>query len=72
MLLGLEKLVVHVEVYPELKTDTHFLALQKELALTEDRIAASWRFYNANTREMRQLCEQFQTNIVASATATSV
>ena len=72
MLLGLEKLVVHVEAYPELKADTHFLALQKELALTEDRIAASRRFYNADTREMRQLCEQFQTKIVASAAATSV
>ena len=43
------------------------VALQKELALTEDRIAASRRFYNANIREMRQLCEQIPTNMVASA-----
>ncbi len=67
LLLGLKKLFVRVEAYPELKADTHFLALQKELALTEDRIAASRRFYNANIREMRQLCEQIPTNMVASA-----
>ena len=66
LMIGLKKLFVRVEAYPELKADTHFLALQKELALTEDRIAASRRFYNANIREMRQLCEQIPTNMVAS------
>lgn len=66
MLLGLKKLFVRVEAYPELKADAHFLALQKELALTEDRIAASRRFFNANVREMRQLCEAIPTNVVAS------
>ncbi len=67
MLLGLEKLFVRVEAYPDLKADTSFLALQKELAITEDRIAAARRFYNANVREMRQLCEAVPTNLVAAA-----
>ena len=67
MLLGLKKLFVRVEAYPDLKADTNFLALQKELALTEDRIAAARRFYNANVREMRQLCEAVPTNLVAAA-----
>lgn len=67
LMIGLKKLFVRVEAYPELKADAHFLALQKELALTEDRIAASRRFYNANIREMRQLCEQIPTNLVAAA-----
>ena len=67
LLLGLKNLFVRVEAYPKLKADTHVLALQKELALTEDRIAASRRFYNANIREMRVLCRQIPTNIVASA-----
>lgn len=67
MLLGLKKLFVRVEAYPDLKADANFLALQKELALTEDRIAAARRFYNANVREMRQLCEAVPTNLIAAA-----
>ena len=40
-------------------------ALQKELANTEDRIAAARRFFNGNVREMNQLCQQFPTNLIA-------
>lgn len=65
MLIGLKKLFVLAEAYPELKADAHYLALQKELSLTEDRIAASRRFYNANVREMNQLRQAFPTNVVA-------
>jgi glycerol-3-phosphate dehydrogenase subunit B len=32
----------------------------------EDRIAAARRFYNANVRDMNQLCESFPSNLVAS------
>ncbi len=67
LLLGIKKLFAVVERYPALKADTNFLALQKELAITEDRIAAARRFYNANVREMSQLCETFPTNLLASA-----
>ncbi|MHC4414936.1 MAG: LemA family protein [Planctomycetota bacterium] len=65
MLLALKKLFGLVEAYPELKADTHFLALQQELSNTEDRIAAARRFYNANVREMTQLCVTFPTNLLA-------
>lgn len=65
MLIGLKRLFVLAEAYPELKADAHYLALQKELSLTEDRIAASRRFYNANVREMNQLRQAFPTNVVA-------
>jgi LemA protein len=64
--LGLERLFALAEAYPRLKADEHFLALQRELALTEDRIAASRRFYNGNVREMNQLRRTFPTNIVGS------
>ena len=67
MLLSLKKLFAVVEAYPDLKADTSFLALQKELSNTEDRIAAARRFYNANIREMSQLCETFPTNLIAGA-----
>jgi LemA protein len=67
MLLCLKRLFAVVENYPQLKADAHFLALQRELANTEDRIAAARRFFNANVREMNQLCAAFPTNMVASA-----
>lgn len=67
MLIGLKRLFVLAESYPQLKADGNFLALQKELSLTEDRIAASRRFYNANVREMNQLRGQFPTSLIAGA-----
>lgn len=66
LMLGLQRLFALVEAYPQLQSDTHFLALQTELANTEDRIAAARRFYNGNVRDMNQLCEMFPTNLVAS------
>jgi LemA protein len=66
LMLGMKRLFVVVEAYPALRADTHFRGLQAELANTEDRIAASRRFYNANVREMAVLCESFPTNLVAS------
>lgn len=65
--IGIKRLFAIVETYPELKADTHFMALQVELANTEDRIAASRRFYNGNVRELNQLCEQFPSSIVANS-----
>lgn len=66
LMLGVKKLFALAEAYPELRADEHFLALQRELSLTEDRIAASRRFYNANVREMNQLRGSFPTNVVGS------
>jgi LemA protein len=67
LMLGLKQLFAVAEAYPQLKADAHFLALQKELANTEDRIAAARRFFNGNVREMNQLCQTFPTNLIASA-----
>jgi LemA protein len=53
------------EAYPDLKADRHFLELQRELALTEDRLAAARRFYNGNVRELNSLVQSFPSNIVA-------
>jgi LemA protein len=63
--IGMKRLFGVVEAYPQLKADTHFLALQQELANCEDRVAAARRFYNANVRDMNQLCEAFPTNVLA-------
>ncbi len=65
LLLGLKQVFAVVENYPVLKADAHYLALQKELAITEDRIAAARRFYNGNVRDLNRMREQFPSNIVA-------
>ncbi len=65
--LGLQRLFAIAESYPQLKADQNYLALQKELAITEDRIAASRRFYNGNVRDMNTLCQTFPTNLIAGA-----
>src|SRR5688500_17626296 len=65
--LGVKQLFAVAESYPQLRADAHFLALQEELAVTEDRLAAARRFFNGNVRELNQLCDSFPTNIVASA-----
>jgi len=62
---GVKQLFAVVEGYPQLKADAHFLALQEELANCEDRIAAARRFFNANVRDMNQLCESFPSSLVA-------
>ncbi|MDZ4829981.1 MAG: LemA family protein [Phycisphaerae bacterium] len=61
----LGRLVGVAERYPRLKADANFLELQKELALTEDRIAAGRRFYNANVRELNTLSTTFPSNVLA-------
>ncbi len=64
---GLRRIFLVVEDYPELKSDRNFRQLQAELANTEDRIAASRRFFNGNVRELNQLVEMFPSNLVAGA-----
>ncbi len=66
LLVGLKQVFTLAEGYPRLKADANYLALQQELANTEDRIAAARRFFNGNVREMNGLCGQFPTNIVGS------
>lgn len=54
------------ENYPTLKADANFLALQQQLAETEDRIAAGRRFYNGNVRAINTRIEAFPSSIVAN------
>ncbi len=65
LVAAIKQLLVVVERYPDLKADAHFLALQKELVTTEDRIQAARRFYNGNVRDYRNQCETFPSSIVA-------
>jgi LemA protein len=66
MVHQVDRLLARLEDYPELKSDRHFLDLQRELANTEDRIAAARRFYNANVRSYNTLIQAFPTSLLAS------
>jgi len=63
---ALRQLFALREAYPNLKASQNFLALQKQLAETEDRLQASRRLYNGNVREFNNRCEMFPTNVLAS------
>lgn len=63
---GLRQLFAVVEGYPDLKASRSFLALQEELATTENRIQRSRRFYNANVRDLANRIETFPSNLLAS------
>jgi LemA protein len=53
------------ENYPDLKSSQNFLALQQQLAETEDRIAAGRRFYNGNVRALNTRVEAFPSSLIA-------
>ncbi|MBI2610158.1 LemA family protein [Candidatus Giovannonibacteria bacterium] len=66
MLSGALKSIFAVaEAYPELKANTNFLELQRELSDTENKIQASRRFYNTNVLELNTRIEMFPSNVVA-------
>jgi len=62
----LKSLFAVAENYPDLKANTNFLELQRELADTENKIQSSRRFYNGNVRELNIKVHTFPALIVAS------
>ncbi len=56
---ALSRLLVVVERYPDLKANQNFLALQDELAGTENRIAVERKRYNEAVRNYNQMKRQF-------------
>ena len=63
---ALAQVLVRAEGYPDLKASRNFLDLQDELTITEDRIAASRRFYNGNVRAYNTRVQTFPSNLVAA------
>lgn len=62
---AVRSLIVSAEAYPDLKSNQNYLALQQQLAETEDRIAAGRRYYNANVGDYNTRIESFPGNLVA-------
>ncbi len=66
MLTGtLKSLFALSENYPELKADTQFLDLQRQLQKVEEDIAQSRKYYNAVVKTLNTKVESFPSNIVA-------
>ncbi len=54
------------EAYPDLKANTNFMELQRELSDTENKIQAARRFYNTNIRDWNIALQTFPSNIIAN------
>ncbi len=66
MLTGaLKSLFAVSEAYPDLKANSNFVELQRELSDTENKIQAARRFYNGVVQELQNAIEMFPTNLVA-------
>jgi LemA protein len=66
LVAAMQRMFVVIEQYPQLKADSHFLQLQRELVNTEDRIQAARRFFNGNVRDYKIKCQVFPSNLVAT------
>lgn len=62
---ALKSLFAIAENYPELKANTNFQELQRELTESEDKISYSRQFYNDTVLMYNNSCEQFPSNIMA-------
>ena len=63
---ALGRLFAVAENYPDLKANTNFIELQRELSQIENEIQMSRRYYNGTVRENNILIESFPSNIVAN------
>jgi LemA protein len=61
----LKSLFAVAENYPQLQASDNFLHLQHELTDAEDKIQASRRFYNSNTRNYNIKVQVFPTNLIS-------
>ncbi len=62
---ALRQLFALSEAYPDLKANTNFLALQEELASTENKIGFARQYYNDAVQHFNTRQEQFPANMVA-------
>jgi LemA protein len=65
---ALGRLMLVVERYPELRSNQNFLALQDELAGTENRISVERQRYNDAVRRYNTAVGRFPTSVIAGMT----
>lgn len=61
----LGQFMVNVENYPELKSNDHFLMLQRSINEVEEQLSASRRSFNASVTDYNNAIEMFPSNIIA-------
>jgi LemA protein len=61
----LRSLFAVAEAYPDLKANQNFLALQEELASTENKIGFARQYYNDSAMRYKNRVETFPSNIFA-------
>lgn len=59
------RLMILAEKYPEIKADTQFGDLAKNLVEVEDQLQYARRYYNGCARDMNNLIETFPSSLVA-------
>ncbi len=64
---SLDRLLVLVEAYPELRADTNFRELHHDLVEIEEHIQYARRYYNGSVRDLNNRIEQFPANLLAPA-----
>lgn len=62
---ALGRLFALAEAYPDLKANTNFLELQRELSDVENKIAAARRFFNSAVQEYNTIIQQIPGNFIA-------
>lgn len=62
---ALKSLFAVAEAYPDLKASSNFQDLQRQLEDTEDKVAYSRQFYNANVLDYNTKVQTFPSNIIA-------
>ncbi len=62
---SLGRLFALAENYPDLKANTNFLELQRELSDIENKIAAARRFFNNAVQEYNTIIQQIPGNFIA-------
>lgn len=63
---ALKSLFAVAEAYPDLKASENFKDLQRQLEDTEDKVAYSRQFYNANVLDFNTKVQMFPSNLIAN------
>jgi LemA protein len=63
---SLRSLFAVAENYPTLRAEEGFLALQEQLAATEDKLEYARRYYNTSTRDYNTAVQSFPSNLLAT------
>jgi LemA protein len=63
---SLRSLIALAEAYPDLKANQGFIALQEELASTENKIGFARQYYNDTAMRYKNRVEMFPGNLIAN------